>query len=546
MEQTDYTKLVPFTPPEGLLEWAKQKDENLQKNVLVYKQVWETNPISGLKHKAIEGWCSACGQVAGFDYYSGAERPGFLIYDDGDLPTMVKSGDELFCPDCGAKVRAVHCGTFRHTYFLGASFPMTVGRVEDKLVVTGWRIGREVCKKNGNYRVDTDLHAYEAYVVERRKLVRLRGYDKYMFGLSYRSGWAQNRQCRDEWGETSHVFPWDPALLEGSTAEHSALDRYLQIKDKCRPLSYLKLWIKHRNVENLVMQGAGKLLNSLMEGTLYSTGYYGKAYVGNIGEINWAEVRPAQMLGVNKEEFRRIVRMRLDRYGLNMIVQLKKLGCPLRNDEETKLCKDFGPLGVVDMAKKGEPFLKMIRYINRQSQKYPGEKSKIAASVLEDYWDMAQKVGDDLQDPKVRWPQHLIGAHDAILLRMKWKEEKTLQPKFTNVLRELSQYSFEDDGIVIFPCACQSDLIREGKVLDHCVARYAESHAEGKRCIFFIRRAEAQEIPWYTLELDVERKTVLQNRGKRNCEETREVKAFREKWLEFIRSLPDQKERKVS
>lgn len=279
---------------------------------------------------------------------------------------------------------------------------------------------------------------------------------------------------------------------------------------------------------------------------MHSTGYYGKEYVGNICEINWAEVRPAQMLGVNKEEFRRIVQMRMDRYGLNMIVQLKKLGRPLRNDEETKLCLDFGPLGVVDMAKKGEPFLKMIRYINRQAQKFPGDKGKIAASVLEDYWDMAQKVGDDLQDPKVRWPQHLIEAHDAILLRMKWKEDKTLSRKFANVLRKLSRFSFEADGIVIFPCACQSDLIREGKVLDHCVARYAETHAEGKHCIFFIRRAEAQEIPWYTLELDVERKTVLQNRGKRNCAETCEVKAFRDKWLEFIRSLPERKERKVS
>ena len=550
----DYTKLVPFQPPEGLLDWALKRTPELQKDIMVYKLRWVADPITGLKHREIEGWCSACGATDLFDYYGAAETPGFLQYEAGiNGPKIIKNGGECACPECGKKLLAIHCGVFKTSYHLGTGWPMTVGRVEDKLVLTGWHIVRDVYKYGGAYRTETAMWPYEAYVVEKRKLVRLKAYSQYFTAITFLPGWTQNRRCDDEWGATSQIYPWDPRILEGSTAENSALDRYLKSGGTLRPVTYLRLWKQHKNVENLVMQGAGGLLNSMMEGALYADGYYGKARVSTwaIHGIDWKENRPAQMLGLNKDEFRRAVRLKLDKYGLKMVVRLKELGQTLKTDEETALCAKFGSLGVIDMAEKKEPVLKIVRYINRQRTKYPGEKSKLAASLLEDYWDMARKAGDDMNDPKVLWPQHLLSAHDAVMLRTKWDEKPAWKEDFRRVGERLEPLRFEADGFVIFPCPNQSDLIREGKILDHCVARYANTHKDGKQCIFFLRKAEAPEIPFYTLELDVDSRTVLQNRGKRNCAETKDVVRFRSQWVEYIKTVrlegeDRSKERKAS
>ena len=399
----------------------------------------------------------------------------------------------------------------------------------------------------------TLLRPYEAYILEPRKLVRLKGYTRFLTSVTFLSGWIQTKRYSDEWGATEQIYPWDAGILEGSTAENSAFAQYLQAEGSRRPVSYLRLWKQHKNAENLVMQGAGGLLNSLMEGALYADGYYGKAKVSTyaIKGVNWKENRPAKMLGINKDEFRRAVRLKLDRYGLQMVVRMKELGQTLKTDEETALCAKFGPLGAISLAEDKLPVLKVVRYINKQNEKYPGEKDKIAASTLEDYWDLAKKAGDDLNDPKVLWPQHLTAQHDAVLLRVKWEENQKWKEAFRRVSRRLEPLRFEADGLVIFPCQTQSDMIREGKVLDHCVGRYAETHKDGEKCIFFLRKAETPDLPYYTLELEVKTRKVLQNRGKKNCAETKEVREFRDKWVEYIQTVrlegeDRSKERKAS
>lgn len=49
----------------------------------------------------------------------------------------------------------------------------------------------------------------------------------------------------------------------------------------------------------------------------------------------------------------------------------------------------------------------------------------------------------------------------------------------------------------------------------------------------FIRRSDAPDEPYYTLELDEGHLTVRQNRGLRNCARTKEVRDFEAAWLEW-------------
>lgn len=98
---------------------------------------------------------------------------------------------------------------------------------------------------------------------------------------------------------------------------------------------------------------------------------------------------------------------------------------------------------------------------------------------------------------------------------------------------------------MIRPVRDEDELRREGNELNHCIGSYAQRHAEGKTAIFLIRRAETPDKPWYTLELDENKLSVRQNRGKHNCDKTKEIQAFEAAWIARCQELtvPKKKQR---
>ena len=249
-ETRNYTKLVPMTPPEGLMDWAMRNCKELQQDRMIYKMICQRDPITGLRHKAVRGFCTACGKSFVFDYYAGVSTasgaPFGFWYDDheGQGSAGVWTGKEILCPEpeCRKELQVTHCGVFRDRLHLGQAWVMTVGRVEDKPVLTGWYIGREVWKQGERYGVETLVRPHEAYVVEPRKLVRLKAYFQYIYAVTFLDHWEQMKRGTDEWGTAPYVFPWDRKLLEGSIAENSALDKYLKVGVDRRPVTYMGLW----------------------------------------------------------------------------------------------------------------------------------------------------------------------------------------------------------------------------------------------------------------------------------------------------------------
>lgn len=83
------------------------------------------------------------------------------------------------------------------------------------------------------------------------------------------------------------------------------------------------------------------------------------------------------------------------------------------------------------------------------------------------------------------------------------------------------------------------ELKKEGEALHHCVGTYMERVRKGETMIFFIRRKEEPEKPYYTLEWHGK---VVQCRGSHNCDMTPEVKAFvqifQEKMTEYASEPP--------
>ena len=363
--------------------------------------------------------------------------------------------------------------------------------------------------------------------------------------------WEQRKTCLDNWGEADLVYPWDRRLLIGSTAENSKLDLYMKAAKEPYPVTYLRLWQRHRNIENLVTQGCGALVGEMIRDESYRYSYERARGVPKLPEINWKEKRPAKMLGLTKEEFRSCRAFKWTTEELQFYRLCREKGIKLRIPEDLEDCKAARLHWCRRMVEEEKaPLLRTVRYLKRQRTK----DRRADGHILNDYWRIANSEGYDLTDEHIRFPKDLLRAHDRVAEERRIREEaqqardraeknKKLQEAFAKQIEALAPLAWKHGGILIRPCGAPEELDTEGKTLSHCVATYKDKHAGGKTAIFFLRRATEPDKPWYTLELNLEDFTVIQNRGKCNCGRTKAVEAFEAAWLEHIRPMKQQKKK---
>ena len=548
-EKRDYTGLVPMTPPVGLQGWMIRRSEELQKNVLVYSADGGEGE-AGSKRRTVRAWCSACGteiealyvQGGGCARYGG---PAYGIEIEGQ---MLTERDTAWCPECGASIEVRHARTLR-TGYIGEAWAMSLGVDDGVPYFVDWITYRKIClrlqdRQEGRWEVETITRPYEAYVIDGKGLVRLVGYDKYMSAVNFRDRWAQRVRGEDKSGKTRAFYPFDPAVLHGTALENAKLDLYLaQTEGRPRyPISYALNYVNRPQVENLIMQGAGRLYNELLEQTINQIGYYGQSSAASwkrLKGINWKEKRPSAMLGLDKPTFRRAVAEDWTTQILALMVEERAKGRHY-SPEDVRQIRELGWDGIKAVRDEKDG-MKRVRYVCRQRERYgKTDGRKALLSDLKDYWRMAKNVGEDLRNPETRWPQHLLAAHDAMILRQKYEEDQKIKAAFANHAEALQVFAWASGGLLIRPVRDQAELVLEGKLLHHCVGNYAKSFAEGRTAIFFIRHEAEPDKPYFTLELDEQRLAVRQNRGSRNCDRTEEVAAFEAAWLEHIKTIKRQ------
>ena len=578
--ELNYAALLPRTPPEDLVPFLQERG-HLQEHRLIYRHEYDVDPATGKRTRAVRAACTACSGSALFKRVTidrgrcFSPKFGFLHPESGQA---IDTGDETVCPFCGAKIKAEHVSLMNRQSSFNGVFALTVGRIADRLTVTQWFLEKTFRLTDGPQPVGEEhiiVYAYEAAVVEEKRLVRISGCYQCMGGTTWYEHWQQRKLWLDKIGKAGVVFPWDPALLTGSTAENSALDKYLSDCGAIAyPTSYLRLWQKHKNVENLVVQGAARLVNEMIkddvEAEQYVGGYLRRNYsiIPKLPMLNWKERRPAQMLRLTKDEYRECVRMGWDVAALRLYREARARGIRLSLPQDMEDCIAAGSLWCITEMNRGNrpfvtAFLKSARYLRRQRMRHPDGKVTLDGQYLSDYWDMAQRLNMNLTDEHLVYPRDIIAAHDRVMAENQEREEARSRKErekqeakriaenakytaqFAELAERLAPLSWEYKGILIRCAATPRELEEEGRALSHCVGGYKNTHAQGKQPIFFIRRAKEPDKPWYTLQLDLKKRTVIQNRGKCNCTETKAVIEFREKWVEHIQNikLPEKRQR---
>lgn len=566
----DVRKLISRDPPEGFLEWAaRELAGELDTFGFLYEQEWaEDWGLEQLldewakprKRRMVRVECSCCGYRDlyhyGRDYKAGY---GFVLpesYTEVEGGAVYGDGENILCPQCGTPVLIRKRADVRKKgYFVTAETQAMSASLVGKgrfLALTCWMIQRQASVGGGSRLVAIPA---EAYVFSPTECAQLMGWTNGYSGnggyfIQYTRAWRQPKGWRERWGQEEHIFGLTPELVAASCLPHCKLDVYMAERPGVRhyPVAWLRLCQAHPNAEAVLIHGLPRVLDDLLRQRnredLWEKNVKG---LPELQELDWSQTRPAQILGLTKDE------LRLGReqdWGIlywDLYRRSKEAGEVLTGQDIVNAFY-LGDDHVGELVGQG-PVSRSIRYLLHQCGQWedayepepededpPPDAVIPDVQTLIDYWTMAGQLGWDLTDSQLRFPHNLTAAHDEASAEVAKLAEAGRAQLFRLRRKQLARWSFAWGDMLIRPAASQKELTDEGNSLHHCVSRYGKDHAEGRTAIFFVRRRSKPKESYYTLELDERKLVVRQNRGLRNCPRTPEVLAFEELWLGWVRS----------
>lgn len=544
---------LPVQPPLHTVELL-QKRGMLKKERLVYSCTFHPDALTGKKRKMVKVYCTACGGEDYLEHVSfesgcsrGASLHTFGFIDPFDHNAKVE-GQPCVCPCCGIDLSALHASHIRNAYEMDRAFCVSVHNVRGHLCLLSWTIGKYV---NKSREIVYTRNMWEGSLIVDGSFVSVKGYQKYMSSVYYCSHWQMRSKGIDYIGSCvrSEILDFTKGDIESTSSPYCALYEYVRScsgQDRF-PGAYLQLWCKYPHVENLIRQGYTKYLNHVLSACMMYPGAYYSAKIFKISAtsdfINWKSKKPLDMLGFEKSEAHLIKIFKYDTLDFYKLVR-DKYGIRLSEDILNFIESCCGVYSAKRLLENDcifhrykIPLVRVFNYLNKQLHILSeAEARRISPFLLIDYWEYVYREYRSMRRSEL-YPKNLVRAHDTFVQKVKEKEELELVAVFEQRFQELSLFSYESPslGLLIRPCRTQKEMIEEGKKLCHCVGSYRKEHAKGSTSIFFIRRIEAPDDPFYTLEL--RNNKICQDHGYKNQLQTDEIKAFEEEWLSFISNI---------
>lgn len=213
------------------------------------------------------------------------------------------------------------------------------------------------------------------------------------------------------------------------------------------------------------------------------------------------------------------------------------------NLEEYRLLKIPGKhTALVTGLLKEMSFEKFVNYFGKQRALHFPSSTDQNMTWYRDYIEMSEVLGVDLSRKSVRYPGDIKEAHDrlmALLDSMSNEESEAVFARVTDpVAEDLGMYSYESKRYCIIVPQTRAEFIAEGQSLNHCVGRfpmYYNNHVAGTKMIFFIRKTEERDRPFFTMEVDMKNFQILQLYGYGDCKAKEYVKRFAEGFANALR-----------
>ena len=536
-------KKLPLEPGDVERKVFSYRKLDFKKNFLIYR--------GSSSKRAVRCYCTSCRTEFNMPYVSADEgvsscrwgsyyKPKHFGFFNEVLNDKVFSKDDTMCPNCAEYVKALHYSDVGKGYEVLTNALASVHVIDKLIVLVNWQYERYL-HSNGTFSykvqpVNANLFGENFSCYATRSFVTYNSYSGHQ--LSFRNYWTvpSKADFSVDGIYKELFFSLSATELERSELPNCKLDVFIdsiETGKAVQPARYLSAYLKYPYIENLVMNGASYLVNDFIAGR--------SSLKGCLNRFDFRKKKPSASLGLDKLEFNMLVK--------KSQIPFEAIEFYRSNKEEFSLedflyyLGDYSVSSLYELAEFSFGILKPLKYLEKQKKKF-GFPFDIP--FLIDYWKMMKKTGLPF-DP---FPQNLEMAHDRACALLEPEKFKKKSKNFKKRFEALSKYSFEFEDLFIKPCASDSALYKEGNYLHHCVHNYSDDYSSGRTAIFFIRKKEVPEIPYYTLEFDEKNCLVRQNKGMRNNRYEpvpNEVVVFEKKWLEFVKKvMEDEKNGKSS
>lgn len=313
--------------------------------------------------------------------------------------------------------------------------------------------------------------------------------------------------AHDDWEE----------LLDGLTLKYSQIDKYIELKDRypSNLIESLQILAKYPLLEMVWKAGMISLYDDFIQNVPYKRETL-KALRNHKQYLKSKNPKMHQL--ADAEEL-------ANRYGADFNLALE---CA-----ENNMTIEPELMATLTQVK---PANDIIRYLLKHSRK------AMFTYYYRDYIRMLENAGTPVDETSI-FPKDFDKAHnDAVDKFNAVKHEKdngVYALRLTSLLRLAKTYS---GFMVVVPQNLQ-EILREGRELHHCVGSYVDKVAKGQTTILFVRKANAPDKPYFTMEYRDNK--VVQLRGNRNQEAPEDVKQFVEYWKTSISKIKPRAQAKL-
>lgn len=321
--------------------------------------------------------------------------------------------------------------------------------------------------------------------------------------------------------------------------------QYSQIYSFCKNVwgvrfpNFFRKYLDYPQIEYLIKFKFFNLVHDIVEGEFsYSNRFNFPNDLKNLG-LSRNDFKDVQKIDISSEElfFWRYCRSNNININIKVILEIRKL----KNISNNRGYHIYDNLR--DVFHNNTKINKIISYFKNLVS-----KENNLATLLGDYHDYLSAckiLNYNMQDTMILYPKKFKDAHDITIKKLKLKKNKHLNASIKRIYKELKyDYYFEDKEFFIRIAKSTNEIIVEGTKLSHCVGQYVDKVADGTCIIAFVRKKNAPNEPYYTIE--IRNYQIWQCRGLRNCNTTDEVKAFVEKYKKILKKLKDEERVKVA
>ena len=497
---------------EGIRKWqegCKRRREDARLKKLTDQWDEEMSLVKELP-KGFEDWWHHKGFSQNYIFYKGAgAKEGFCTscIKKISLKTDPKHNIEGKCPVCHSKVTYISRAkktTKMRTWFQEVS---CLQKYKDGFIKRDFSVRRTDIKSD----IGINKSEFKAWETQ-RTIITDDGCRVFVYGDFKRRGnrWFLSNDQMIRRG-SENMFPKN--LSQVMKRRHTAYPIARKNGCECGITYFLAVEKKYPVIEMVYKAGLYALGNQMID-----EGYTGLKTFIPIPQVNKKDL-PSK-LGIDRARMARLKAINGKITALLWLQHEKEIDTIIR-DEDIMLMDNMKiQPETIKKSNVGKllSISKICNYLRKQiSMRDPKRLRRGTYSIWtdwNDYVDMMKKLKMDTKNELLLKPKDITIAHNELVARLSMKESKkeikAKEKKFKTAQElmaagDLKKYEYEGEKYCIIAPEGIEDIYKEGLALKHCIHTcdiYFQRIDIKETYLLFLRRTQARDTPWYTLEIE--------------------------------------------